>query len=395
MGMLKYNYDREKEIDSLNREYFKSKGTLIEIHTADLHFGVINPKIQYDILCEQLLDKVQDVPFNIFSIDGDIFDHKFMSNSDAIMYATMFIDRVVTLCKQKGATLFLIGGTELHDAGQLKLFYHYLHDPMIDIRIVEEAKFEYAKNAKILCIPELYNKGEDYYNELLNTQTYDTVFMHGAYNGAIYNPNPKGLDSDREVTFKFNNFQYCKGPIISGHVHVQGCFDKYVYYCGSPYRWQFGEEQPKGFLVVLHNLDTHEHMVHFEEINSFRYDTINVDCMLQDDPKNVIDYVTDLKNNGIDYIRLEFTKVNDDNIANFNIINNYYKNSNTVKIKNNYNEKQKILDTNEESLQEYSEYEYVLDPKMNPNEIFCKYVNQQKGYEYITVDDLVNILNDF
>ena len=117
--------------------------------------------------------------------------------------------------------------------------------------------------------------------------------------------------------------------------------------------------------------------------------------MLQDDPKNVIDYVTNLKNNGIDYIRLEFTKVNDDNIANFNIINNYYKNSNTVKIKNNYNEKQKILDTNEESLQEYSEYEYVLDPKMNPNEIFCKYVNQQKGYEYITVDDLVNILNDF
>lgn len=393
MGMLKYN--REKEIERLNRVDMNSRGTLVEIHTADLHFGVINPKVQYEILCEQLLNKIVNVPFNIFSIDGDIFDHKFMSNSDAVMYATMFIDKVVSLCKIKHATLFLISGTELHDAGQLKLFYHYLEDPMIDIRIVEEAKFEYTKNAKILCIPELYNKGAEYWNNILNTSTYDTVFMHGTYRGSIYNPNPKGLDSDREVTFKLEDFSLCKGPIISGHVHTQGCFDKYVYYCGSPYRWQFGEEQPKGFLIVMHNLDTHEHYVHFEEIKSFRYDTINVDAMLNDDPKHIIDYVNDLKQDGIDYIRLEFTLIDDTNIANFNIINNYYRNSNTVKIKSSYNEKQKVLDSNEESLKEYSEYDYVLDPRLSPNEIFCKYVNQQKGYEYITVDDLLDILNDF
>ena len=82
--------NRENEIDKLNNRIQQSRGTLIEIHTADLHFGVMNPKTQYDILCEQLLNKVADIPFDIFSINGDIFDHKFMSNSDVVMYATMF-----------------------------------------------------------------------------------------------------------------------------------------------------------------------------------------------------------------------------------------------------------------------------------------------------------------
>lgn len=385
---------RENEIDKLNNRIQQSRGTLIEIHTADLHFGVMNPKTQYDILCEQLLNKVVDIPFDIFSINGDIFDHKFMSNSDVVMYATMFIDNVVNMCRQKGATLFIIAGTELHDSGQLKLFYHYLADKTVDVRIVEEVKFEYTKGAKILCIPELYNKGEEYYKNIMYTSWYDAVFMHGTYTGSIYNPNPKGLDSDREVTFKFDDFQYCKGPIISGHVHTQGCFDKYIYYCGSPLRWRFGEEQPKGFLIVLHNLDTQEHYTYFEEIQSFRYDTFNLDHMLMCDPKDVIEYVNKLKEQGIHNIRLEFTSVDEKTLPNFNIINNYYKNSNSVKIKSSYSQTQKIMRENSEVLSQYTDYDYVLDPKLSPNEIFCRYVNQQKGYQYITVDKLIEILKE-
>lgn len=388
------HYDMETELNNLNQRITKTRGTLIEIHTADLHFGAMNPKVQYEILCEQLLNKIINVPFDIFSINGDIFDHKFMSNSDVIMYACMFIDKVVSLCRQKGATFFIIAGTESHDAGQLKLFYHYLDDPTIDIRIVEEARFEYTKNAKILCIPELYNKGEEYYEDLLKDDCYDTVFMHGTYKGSIFQLNPKGLDSDREVTFKFDDFSLCKGPIISGHVHIQGCFDGYVYYCGSPYRWQFGEEQAKGFLIVLHNLDTQEHYTHFEEIQSFRYDTINLDNMLIQDPKEVIKYITELKNNGIDHIRVEFNNVNEDNLANFNIINNYYKTTNTVKIKSSYSETQKVMKENSNILDQYSEYDYILDPNLQPTEIFCRYVNQQKGFEYITVDKLIEVLNE-
>lgn len=394
-NVLIHDNNTEYQLDYVNRQmYYSKRGTIIEIHTADLHFGALNPKVQYQILVEQLLNKVRNINFDIFSINGDIFDRKYMSNSDAVRYAIEFVNDVVNLCRQKGATLFIIAGTESHDANQLKLFYHYLTDNTVDVRIVEDARFEYAKNAKILCIPELYNKGKQYYENLLKTQTYDTVFMHGTYKGSIFQTNPKGLDSDREVTFKLEDFNLCSGPIISGHVHVQGCFDKYVYYCGSPYRWQFGEEQPKGFLIVCHNLDTQEHYTHFEEIQSFRYDTVNLDYMLMDDPKNVIKYVNNLKSQGIDHIRLEFTKVNDTNLANFNIINNYFRSNNNVKIKSSYSETQKIIEKNSEELDQYSDYDYVLNPNLNPAEVFCRYVNQQKGFEYITIDKLLEILNE-
>ena len=112
------------------------------------------------------------------------------------------------------------------------------------------------------------------------------------------------------------------------------------------------------------------------------------------DPQTIVNYVNELKSQGIDYIRLEFTKVNENNVANYNIINNYYKNSRSVKIKCNYSEKQKIIEQNDQTDEIYKQYDYILDDSLSPEQIFVKYVNQQKGFEYINVDDLMEILND-
>ena len=71
----------------------KLRGQLIEIHLADLHFGAFDPKLQYQILMEQVYNKIIQLPvIDIISVDGDIFDHKVMSNSDSALYATKFID---------------------------------------------------------------------------------------------------------------------------------------------------------------------------------------------------------------------------------------------------------------------------------------------------------------
>ena len=88
-----------------------------------------------------------------------------MSNSDVIMYASMFIDQVVQLCRNKNATLVILHGTASHDANQLKLFYHYIGT--LDIRIIEHIQFEMIKESKVLCIPEEYNMGSDYYTNML------------------------------------------------------------------------------------------------------------------------------------------------------------------------------------------------------------------------------------
>lgn len=132
------------------------RNTLKEVHIADIHFGAFNPAEQYKILKEQFIEKLDHFLFDILVINGDLFDRKTMANSDVVMYATLFIDELVKICKDYRATLVLINGTKSHESGQLKLFYHYLNDPLLDIRIVEETGFEFIKGGKFLCIPEEY-----------------------------------------------------------------------------------------------------------------------------------------------------------------------------------------------------------------------------------------------
>lgn len=372
-------------LDSAN-----SRGLLTEVHIADIHFGVIDPLVHYQILAEQFLNKISRLNFDILSIDGDLFDHKYMSNSDVILYAIKFIDNCVEICKAKNATLVILHGTKSHDADQLKLFYHYIDDRSIDIRIVENTRFEYIKNVRVLCIPEEYGKGAEYYYQFLyHSGQYDTVYMHGTIKGSIYGANKVDLNAEKPV-FDLNCFGNCLGPIIAGHVHTGGCFDRHMYYTSSPIRYKYGEEEPKGFLVIVHNLDTHEYYPHFEEIKSFRYDTINLDHMLNDDPKNVVSYLKQLQASGIDNIRVEFTST--DNIQNIELLKNYFRNDSSIKIDADNISVVNALNQNKEIVDKYSDMGFLLDPSLSPDKKFVQYVNYKEGYEFITVDKLIEIL---
>ena len=393
--VMRYISDEEL-IYNLNKVNNVSRGNLIQIHIADIHFGAIDPKTQYQILEEQFLNKIINIDFDLLSIDGDLFEHKYMSNSEAVMYATMFINRIVDICRTKQATFILLHGTNYHDAQQLKIFYHYLQDPTIDIRIVEEVRFEYVKGAKILCIPELYNKGKAYYEQFLyHSGQYDAVFMHGTLVKSIFGMDKPNLDSNREPVLSIDHFALCRGYIISGHVHTGGCFNGYFYYTGSPIRYAHGEENEKGFLVVLHNLDTHQHYVHLEPIKSFIYRSINLDHMLLQDPKDVIEYVNNLQSQGVDYVRIEFSTIdNEQAIANIELIKKYYKSNSYIKVKSQNIKTQNTMKVNEEALDKYKDYEYILDKSLSEEEILTRYINQNMGYKYITVEELQKILKE-
>lgn len=386
----------EEQIYNINRMSQVTRGSLIQVHIADIHFGEIDPKVQYQILEEQFLNKIRDIQFDLISIDGDLFKHKYMSNSEAVMYATMFINKIVEECRLKQATFILLHGTSYHDASQLKLFYHYLQDPTIDIRIVEEVRFEYVKGAKILCIPELYNKGAKYYeNFLYNSGEYDAVFMHGTYEKSIFGMDKPNLDSTREPVFCMEHFCRCRGFIISGHVHTGGCFNSYFYYTGTPIRYAHGEENEKGFLVVLHNLDNGQHYVHLEPIKSFIYKSINLDHMLMSDPKDVIEYVSNLQAQGVDHVRIEFNPTEDEKaIANIELIKKYYRSNNTIKIKSQNMKTKNTIKANEEMLDKYKDYDYILDKSLSEHEILTRYINHNMGYQYISVDELKKILEE-
>lgn len=378
--MMDFGYGRNLETN---------RGMLIQVHIADIHFGAFDPKTQYQILCEQFLTPISQLPkLDVIVIDGDLFDHKVMSNSDVAMYATMFVDQLVNLSRSKNSTLVILSGTYSHDYDQLKLFYHYMEDNTVDVRIITTIKFEYIKGAKVLCIPELYGLDESVYQKFFfHSGYYDEAFIHGTYQGSVYGDT---VGAGRLLTEK--DFRLCTGVVISGHVHKSGCFNGFYYYCGCPYRWKFGEEEDKGFLILGHDLDTQYHYVEFMKIESFRYDTIFLDQLISEDPKEIIDYINQLKREqGIDYIKVKFRYP----ITGYNktVINNYYRTNPYVtpdfsEIKKDELKKQEVLD--EQNIQ----YSYLMDKEMNDFDRFVKYVNDNEGCEFITVQKLNELLSE-
>lgn len=373
-----------------------TKDIIIEVHTADLHFGnnSVDPSTEFTILEEQFLNPISTMNFDILYIDGDIYDHRVMTNSDTTMYVTMFIDRCVNICRLKGAALVIIYGTKVHDDDQLKVFYHYLSDPTVDVRIIEQARFELIKGKRVLCLPEEYNKGSEYYENLLyHSGFYDSVAMHGTLAGSVYGCDKEDLNGERAV-FDLHNFCYCKGPIISGHVHTPMCLKGYMYYTGNPVRYKFGEEEPKGFTILVHNIRTREFYTHFQEITSFRYDTINLDYMVMEDPKIVINHIKSLQEQGVHNIRVEFTVDN----ANIDIVKNYYRTNSSVKIKDDSKKVKSSTgidsSSNDDLPEEYKEYQFLLDPNLTEYEKLTKFINIKKGFTYITAEELISILNE-
>ena len=371
-------------------------GMFIEAHIADIHFGAMNPNLQYGILKDQFINKLAKMPIlDIVSVNGDIFDHKFMASSDAIAVAQYFIKDLISVCAMKNATLIIIGGTYSHDADQIKLFYPLAEQArnICDIRIVEECRYEYVKGKRILCIPELYGKGKQFYRNLMfGNGVYDSCYMHGTYAGSIYGKELSDLDSQREPVFCINDFGFCAGPIISGHVHNARCFDSHFYYCGSPYRWSFADaDVDKGFIFLLQDLVTHTYSVQYEPIISDRYAIINLDSMINSDPNDIIQFILRKKvEENIKYIRIDFTVSNADAI---NILQTYFRGNKEVVI-NDKSRKDEITKETKEIVEKYKDYDYIFDRNLSPEAKLAKYINQCKNEVYITADDLVNLLKD-
>lgn len=361
------------------------------VSIADIHFGCNeNPFYIYTQLKEQFIDKLINLNFDILAICGDLFDSKMMSNNPAITYAIQFINDIVQLCYKNNATLILLSGTQSHDAGQLSLFYHYMYDPNLDIRIIEKIQFEMVKGLRILCIPELYGiHEEEYINYLYNSGVYNLCFVHGTYNGSFKGSEIATLNNNHAPIFGFNHFINCTGPIIMGHYHIPSVFDSYVYYNGSAIRYKFGEEEEKGFLITLYNPDNRRHYTELIPIKSHTYSTINIDDIINNDPKDIIAWIKREKQvRGIDFIRVQYNN----NTESMNIVRNYFNTSPNVKLQE-LNKKERITQQiDQEVLNANKQYSYIIDPNIGDYDKFITYVNQNEGYEFITTDDLVKIL---
>lgn len=362
------------------------------ISIADIHFGVIDPKFEYEVLTRDFTNRIAMIDFDIIAICGDLFDLKMMSNNPAISYAIRFVDDLVHLCSARNATLMILEGTQSHDNGQLSLFYHYMNIPTIDVRIIEQIKFEYVKGLKILCIPEKYGLPESEYNKIFfESGGYDMCILHGTFSGSFKGSEVSTLNSNHAPIFSINNFANCGGPILMGHYHIPGCYAEYAYYNGSAVRFRFGEEQEKGFLITAFNVLNRMHYTELIPIKSHSYVTINIEHLINQDPKVIIEYIKNEKETkGIDFIRIQFNYSNE----NMNIVKNYFRNIGNVKFKELGKKDKQMQQIDQEILEKNIEYSYILDQNIGDYDKFCMYVNQNEGYDFITTEELISLLED-
>lgn len=382
-------------LNNINLEYTTKRGISMQAHISDLHFGKIDPKVEFNILKEQFIDRIKDLPLDCISIDGDFFDRLFMSNTDTTLYANLFFKELYNVCKNNAkrgihTVLILILGTKNHDADQLRLFYPYLEDKEVDLRIVETIQFQYINGCRVLCIPELYNVTDDEYSKVLyESGAYDMVFMHGSIEGAIYD-NKMG----ESKIFSPSDFSCCMGPVVAGHVHTGPAVHGFCYYNGSPIRWNFGEEETKGFQLVLYDMDTRYYYIHKEPVHSFRYDTISIDDIIMTDPQKVISYINDLREKeGIDYIRLKCVSNYDTQDA-LNIIKEYYRTDKTVKFKFDKEMSPDEKSFDQQTVEMYDKYSYLFDKSMSTYEIFARFINDNQSDIIVTADDIIDALKE-
>lgn len=369
--------------------YLMNNTTLISAHISDLHFGAMDPKRQYDFLKDQFIDKLINLPrLDLICINGDLFDRKFMTNSDVVMYASMFIADIINICRMKQATFILLQGTMSHDANQVKIYLHYMYQSDIDVRVVTNIRFEMVKGIRILCIPELYGIDESYYQDILfNSDFYDMCIMHGTIKGAVY-----GDNVGQGRLFTMEDFLNCKGPIISGHIHKADTFYNHFYYCGSPYRWRFDDDCFKGFILMSYNSYSRQYYIDYEEIISDKYKTITLNQLINNDPIDTINYIKQLKaSEGIDYIKIKFS--NPILASNKIAINNSFRTDSTVSLEFFSQEKEIARQAEEKIKEEGTKFAFLLDQNLTDEQKFVMWVNYLKQDEkYLTVEELEDIL---
>ena len=362
---------------------------LITTHIADLHFSAMDPQRQYNILLSQFINKINLMPrLDLICINGDLFDHKISLSSDATYYASMFVAQLVELAKSHNATLIILQGTLSHDANQLKIYYHYMQRTDVDVRIVTTIRFEVVKGFRILCIPELYNIPEEYYQQILfGSDFYDLCILHGTIKGSVYDDN-----TGNGRLFTIEDFLNCNGPIIAGHIHKADVFYKHFYYCGSPYRWRFDDDCSKGFILMAYNKATRQYYLDYEEIESDVYKTITLDELVHNNPLETIEYIRHLKESqGINYIKVKFNSMlsTSDRMT----INNGFRNDKTVYL-DFYSQEKDIAKKAEEQVKESNkQVGFLLNSDLTDEQKFVMWVNYLKQDErFFTVEELEELL---
>lgn len=244
---------------------------------SDIHVGAFSLKQLRKEFDEIFLRYVKEMPkLDFMVICGDFFDHKFYLRDEETTIAHSMLEDILSLCKEKNAALRIVYGTEGHECGQyevVKVLSDY--DNFRVIRFAEEE--ELLPGMKVLYLPEeqILDKNEYYKYFFKENDKYDYVFGHGIIREfmkeAAATLDEKDASSSSQKRTKVPVFssaeleKICKGQVYFGHYHCMRNINDKVFYVGSFSRWQFGEDDPKGFFEISCNIEKEKYKNTFIE----------------------------------------------------------------------------------------------------------------------------------
>lgn len=360
---------------------------------SDIHIGANSTEKLYEEYKSIFINTIKNDydSLNFIIICGDYFDHKlFLNEKDSAYAYTMMIDLLEAT--RDDVKIRLIYGTESHECNQYNIISKLKTIYKRDIEVIKYASEEKLfPDLHILYLPEehVYNKDE-YYDELFSEYgKYDYIFGHGVIREAMKEAatqieNKQGKRKKVPVFSTAELRKLCKGETYFGHYHVNCDMDS-VFYVGSFTRWQFGEEEPKGFYKISCNTDKNKYSHEFIENTlapiyktiSFGYD--NKVFKSIDDTKNTLDHIDKIiKDNYFDNVRFMFNIPLDYEDPEFLILylKERYKFNDSIKLEivNGYIDN-KRKQQKEEVKEENDKYSFIFDKNMSLEDKTSYFIN--------------------
>lgn len=256
-----------------------SKVTYTMALLADLHLGVLPIEQQKKELDRVLFHNLLHMKkLDLIVICGDTFDHKIYVNDTTTDLCIWFFKQLFSVANIKDAKIRVVYGTQSHEANQYNLI-PWEYD--VDVKVIKTAsEEEIFPGVSVLYLPEehIYDKHE-FYNDFLYQEDqknkYDYIFGHGIID-EIMSTGKKEKESSKRLHVPHFTvgelLQVCKGKVYFGHYHIHSEMKEKVFYISSFSRWQFGEEEPKGYMVSTYT-DGKIKEVFVENTEALRYKT--------------------------------------------------------------------------------------------------------------------------
>lgn len=224
---------------------------------ADLHIGAIKDmKYMYDVTTELIDREVRQDPCDAVILLGDYFDRLFRLNEEFVGLAVNLMSYLVRACAQNKTKIRIIYGTESHEMGQYRIFNHHFSSNRIDMKLIDTCtEEELFPGVQILYLPEEYmeDKMTFYQDTIFSGKKYDYIFGHGMIMDGMPESIAlsKTVSAERQVPrFVSQDFAQTDALVAFGHYHQHADITEKVHYVGSLFRWQFGEDTPKGYAII-------------------------------------------------------------------------------------------------------------------------------------------------